>query len=280
MSLGKKANMFRRIQLRTAGAVVALVAAPLGVLSSQTPQSAPTTGQTPPINPPVIQNPTTPKSSSGETGTTSSRAEVAADSNFIRDAVAGNLLEVRLGTIARDKAADGDVKAFGRRMVSQHSTMRDQWRDLARRYEVNTTLSLDPAVEEAANKLATLSGAEFDRAYLSEMVQAHQADIAKFQQASSSADAPVVRQLATNALPAMQQHLSQAQQLASQDRRDRRRDRRIHPSPIATGTVATGTAATGISRPRTGSTSTTSRSVISWKCGWRRWRSGRPRTRT
>ena len=127
MSLGKKANMFRRIQLRTAGAVVALIAAPLGVLSSQTPQSAPTTGQTPPINPPVIQNPTTPKSSSGDTGTTSSRAEVAADSNFIRDAVAGNLLEVRLGTIARDKAADGDVKAFGRRMVSQHSTMRDQW---------------------------------------------------------------------------------------------------------------------------------------------------------
>jgi putative membrane protein len=206
--------MFRRIHLGTAGAVLALVASPLGVLFSQTPQGAPTTGQTPPINPPVIQNrtkenPTTP------TVAGSSSAEVAADSGFIRDALAASLLEVRLGTIARDKASNGEVKAFGRRMVSQHSTLRDQWLALAQRNGINTNQSLDPAAEDAANKLAALSGAEFDRAYMSEMVQAHQADIAKFQQAGSSADAAEVRQLATNALPAMQQHLTQAQALAN-----------------------------------------------------------------
>ena len=265
MSLGKKANMFRRIQLRTAGAVLALVAAPLGVLFSQTPQSAPTTGQTPPINPPVIQNPTTPKSSSGETGTTSSRAEVAADSSFIRDALAGSLLEVRLGTIARDKASSGDVKAFARRLVSQHSTMRDQWLALAQRNGINTNQSLDPSAEEAATKLATLSGADFDRAYLSATVQVHQADIAKFQQAGSSADAAEVRQLATNARSGDAAAPESGAAAGGQGRRDRRRDGESI-RPIAT-TVATGTAVIRISRPRIGNTSTTSGLVISWKCG-------------
>lgn len=208
--------MSRRTYLGTASAVVALAAAHLGVLSAQTP----TTG-TPPIKPPVVRQPTpTVPSPTSPTSTTtnpngSSRAEVAADSLFIRDAVNGNSLEIRLGTLAQEKGSLSGVKDFARRAVADHTRMRDQWRELAGRNEVNTTLSLDPAAEEAATRMATLSGADFDRAYLSQMVSAHQADIAKFQQASQSADAPDVRQLAAGALPVMERHLTQAQQLAA-----------------------------------------------------------------
>ena len=214
----KKANMFRRIHLGTAGAVLALAAAPLGV-HAQTPSNAPTPQRTPPINPPVIQNrpptTTTNPTASGTNPGGASQAEVAADSLFIRDAVTGNSLEIRLGEIARDKGSNGAVKSFARRMVTDHMKMRDQWRELAGRNAVNTSLSLDVAAEEAANRMAGLSGLDFDRAYLSQMVSAHEADISKFQQASQSADAPDVRQLAASALPIMQQHLSQAQQLSS-----------------------------------------------------------------
>src|SRR5690349_24023144 len=39
-----------------------------------------------------------------------SQAEVLADSTFIRQAISGNLLEVRLATVARSKASNGSVK--------------------------------------------------------------------------------------------------------------------------------------------------------------------------
>jgi putative membrane protein len=209
-------TMSRRTYLGTASAVLALAAAPLGALSSQTP-----TGTVPIKKPPVVGQPapTVPSPTSPTSTTTnpngSSRAEVAADSLFIRDAVNGSSLEIRLGTLAQEKGSSSGVKEFARRTVADHTRMRDQWRELAGRNEVNTTLSLDPAAEEAATRMATLSGADFDRAYLSQTVSAHQADIAKFQQASQSADAPDVRQLAANALPVLERHLSQAQQLAS-----------------------------------------------------------------
>ena len=154
--------MFPRIHLGTAGAVLALAAVPLGALSAQTPSNPPTSGRTPPINPPVIQNPpqpspNTPTSTSGQNPGGASRAEVAADSLFIRDAVSGNSLEIRLGEIAKDKASTSGVKSFARQMVTDHTKMRDQWRDLAGRNGVNTTLSLDASVEAAANQMATLS---------------------------------------------------------------------------------------------------------------------------
>jgi putative membrane protein len=215
------AIMPRPIYLSIGRAVVALAATPVVMLSAQSPTGTSSPGQTPPINPPVSQQPapTSPTPGKPSPASTnpggSSRAEVAADSLFIRDAVNGNSLEIRLGTLAQEKASNGGVKDLARRMVADHTRMRDQWRELAGRNEVNTTLSLDSAAEEAANRMATLSGADFDRAYLSEMVSAHQADIAKFQQASQSADAAEVRQLAGTALPVMQRHLTQAQQLTS-----------------------------------------------------------------
>lgn len=220
--------MFRRNPLNTASVVAALIIAPVSALYSQTPQDSsglPSSSGLPPWD---SRSSHVPQTTPGQTPA-ASRSEVFSDSGFIRDALNGNLVEIRLGTVARSKASDGGVRDFGQRMVKDHTSLYNQWAALAKQQGLSTDVNADATAKATADQLATLSGADFDRAYMTEMVRDHQADIAKFQQAGSSANAAVVRELAAKAVPVMQQHLSQAQQLASQ----------VGATAVATGPITT-----------------------------------------
>jgi len=63
--------------------------------------------------------------------------------------------------------------------------------------------------------LNSLSGPEFDRAYIAEMVKDHQADVQTFQSASTSLDDQQLKQCATDLLPTVQEHYRMAQDLQS-----------------------------------------------------------------
>src|SRR5712691_9137011 len=54
-----------------------------------------------------------------------------ADTKFIHEASADNILYVRSGRIAEGKATRPDVRKFGQRMVTDHSKLEDQLKSLA-----------------------------------------------------------------------------------------------------------------------------------------------------
>ncbi len=140
--------------------------------------------------------------------------EVRADSAFIREAGAGNLLEIRLGNLAERKATSPAVKQFGQRMVTDHTTMGNQWGTLVAANRLPPA-SLDQAQEQQVSGLERLSGPEFDRAYMTAMIQDHQRDVETFQSLGPSAHSAEVRQLAANGLATIQQHLTMATQVGS-----------------------------------------------------------------
>jgi putative membrane protein len=78
------------------------------------------------------------------------------------------------------------------------------------------TQVLTPAQSQNITRLQNLAGPQFDQAYLSMMIQDHQADAAKFENESRNAHSPQVRELAARSLPVLQQHLSLAQQVGRQ----------------------------------------------------------------
>jgi putative membrane protein len=193
----------RRLVTAVASLALALTVAPTRLLHGQVPQD---TVKRPPWDLP----PSPPNEPSQNTG------QAAADSAYIREVYAANVLEVRLGTLAGQRAADTAVKQFGRQMVTDHSTMAQQWTSLATRNRLPTSGTLSAIQQQTADRLANLSGAEFDRAYMSEMVSDHRQDAATFQRIAGSARSTEVRQLAAKAVPLIQQHLTRAQQLATQ----------------------------------------------------------------
>jgi putative membrane protein len=201
MSAGKETVMSTRRLIATAGALaVAFTAAPIALLHSQVPakdtafRPGPGGGQ--------------------PTSTVPGRAGVTADSAFIREASAGNVLEVRLGNLAQGKATNSEVKQFAQRMVTDHTQMEKQWNALAGRNGLPPA-ALDPAQAQDVIRLEKLSGAEFDRAYMTTMIQDHQHDADAFRSQGLSAHSAEVRQLAATGLTTIQQHLSMALQVGS-----------------------------------------------------------------
>lgn len=144
------------------------------------------------------------------------RVDLQADTAFIREAMAGSMLEVRLGSLASNRGSAPAVKQFGQRMVTDHGAMQKQWSALASSNGLRVSATLDPQQEQQAARLGGLSGVAFDQAYMATMVQDHQNDAAAFRQQASSARSVEVRQLASSGLATIQQHLSMAQQVASQ----------------------------------------------------------------
>jgi putative membrane protein len=210
------------------GVLATLAVVPGTQLRAQTPTAQDsarnrTWGTTPagvPNAPPRRTTTTTPTTPTSTPTTPSTplptAAGVVADSTFVREAQSGNLLEVRLGTLADQKASNPSVKQFGQQMVKDHTTMGQQWAALAAKSAFPIRPALDPAQQQSVSQLSALSGAEFDRAYMSAMVQDHQNDIAKFQAQGPAAKSADVQRLAAIGLPIMQQHLTMAQQLAQQ----------------------------------------------------------------
>lgn len=157
--------------------------------------------------------PTEPKPS-----TDSSKASAAgvskADATFIKKAAGGGMAEVELGRLATEKASNPDVKQFGQRMIDDHSKANDQLKQVAAEKHVTLPTSISAKDKATKAKLEALSGDQFDRAYMEDMVKDHKQDVAEFQKASKSASDPQIKDWASQTLPTLQDHLKEAQRIA------------------------------------------------------------------
>jgi len=95
---------------------------------------------------------------------------------------AANTWDIETGNIAVKKGSTKDVREFGAMLVRDHSAVRGQGRDLAKKLGVTPTPPKDFAMAKdhyaAVKKLNGLSGAAFDRAFLEHEVAYHKAVIA------------------------------------------------------------------------------------------------------
>lgn len=139
-----------------------------------------------------------------------------ADLQFVREAAGGGMAEVELGRLAAEKATNPNVKKFGQMMVDDHSKANQQLAQLAKQKKLEVPATLPPDAKAAKERLSQLSGMEFDRAFMRQMLNDHQKTIALFQRQAESGEDPELRQLAKQTLPVLQQHLELAQQIDSQ----------------------------------------------------------------
>jgi len=128
------------------------------------------------------------------------------------EAAKGGMAEVELGKLAQDKASSDQVKNFGKRMVDDHSKANDELQTLAKNKNITLPSDLDPKDKALKDRLSKLSGAQFDRAYMSAMLHDHQKDVSEFKTESSNGKDPDVKAFASKTLPTLEDHLKLAQQ--------------------------------------------------------------------
>jgi putative membrane protein len=149
-----------------------------------------------------------------ESSPVSSDAQAAmTDLAFLTEAARGGLAEIKLGKLAEDSGSSEAVKAFGTRMVAEHTKAADKLKEAAAQEHIR--LSTDLAAREQAtyDRLSKLSGADFDRAYAEDMVKDHQQDLQAFQREANRGNDAAIRGFASETVPMIRQHLVQAKEM-------------------------------------------------------------------
>ena len=138
------------------------------------------------------------------------------DSDFVKAAASGGMIEVQLGKTAQQKATSSHVKEFGRRMQTDHSKANDQLKKVAAKKNVKLPTELEGKQKSTMDKLTKLKGDEFDREYMNTMVDDHKEDIEKFEQEADKGKDPDLKKFAKDHLPILKKHLALAQQTQKQ----------------------------------------------------------------
>ena len=126
--------------------------------------------------------------------------------NFVMKAAQGGMAEVEMGRLAAQKGQNAEVKRFGQRMVTDHSKANTELKKLAGTKSIELPTAIGAEEKADVDKLSKLTGAEFDREYMSMMVEDHDKDVAEFQnQAQSGTDADI-KAWAAKTLPVLQEH--------------------------------------------------------------------------
>jgi len=116
---------------------------------------------------------------------------------FLSKAMESNTFEVRLGEMAVNKTQNNQVKEFAQMIVRDHTQALDQMKKLrdarmadsmSSKGQVDTKnpktppdVQLTPEHQRAADRLAALSGADFDREFMDMVVRDHRQDIRDFE---------------------------------------------------------------------------------------------------
>lgn len=138
----------------------------------------------------------------------------AADSTFVKKAASGGLAEVELGQLAVQKASSPEVKQFGQRMVDDHTKANNELKEVAAQDHIVLPQSMSAKDKATKASLEQLSGDQFDRAYMEDMVKDHKKDVAEFERESKTAMDPAVKSFAQQTLPTLRDHLKQAEKIA------------------------------------------------------------------
>lgn len=161
----------------------------------------------------LAQTGSTSQSSSSAAGQSSAKLTTS-ERTFVKKAAEGGLAEVEFGKLAAERASSQDVKQFGQRMVDDHTKANDQLKQVASEEGVTLPEKLDAKNVATKSRLEKLSGEQFDRAYMQDMVRDHTKDVTEFRTEAKTAKDPAIKNFASQTLPTLEDHLKQAKSIA------------------------------------------------------------------
>ncbi|GAB2773971.1 DUF4142 domain-containing protein [Rhabdobacter roseus] len=133
------------------------------------------------------------------------------DAEFAVAAADGGMMEVQLGELAQSKGSSQAVKDFGKMMADDHGKANTELKALAQQKNITLPTTLSDKSQKMYDDLSKKTGKDFDKDYMSHMVDDHKDDIDKFQKQADNGNDPDLKSWAANKVPTLKQHLEKAQ---------------------------------------------------------------------
>ena len=134
--------------------------------------------------------------------------------DFVTEAANSDMLEIESSKLV---AAKGDArhKAFAEQMIKDHTATSAELKTLvgSGKVQVNLPAAMDKAHGAKLDKLNSLSGADFIKAYEDMQVSAHKDAVSLFDRYAKGGDNPALKGFAAKTLPHLREHLKMAQDL-------------------------------------------------------------------
>lgn len=128
------------------------------------------------------------------------------DTQYLQAVHQVNLFEITAGNLAQQKGQNQQVKDLGKMFVTDHTQLDQTVQSTAQ--QLNVQLPSDPTADQqkVLDRLNNLSGAEFDKAWVTAQLAGHVQAIQATQTEISQGSEQSVVQIAQDALPVLQAH--------------------------------------------------------------------------
>jgi putative membrane protein len=146
------------------------------------------------------------------------------DAEFVKMAANAGMMEVELGKQASAKGEHADVRAFGKKMIDDHTKAANELKQVAKGEGLAVPETMDAKHQETVDELSAKKGADFDEEYIDDMVDGHEHVVEAFRDQAAEGKTAIDK-WAAKTLPTLEDHLAQASAIdakleAADDRAD------------------------------------------------------------
>lgn len=137
------------------------------------------------------------------------------DSDYVKMAADSDMFEIKSSQIALSKSKRADVKGFAHKMIEDHTKTTDTLKAALKNDDRKITMPTMPTSDTVAKlqMLRKTPSASFDQVYLQQQLEGHQKAWALHEGYATDGTDPALKQVATSAVPIIEQHLQMVKAL-------------------------------------------------------------------
>ena len=143
------------------------------------------------------------------------KLDATQNNEFIKTVAKDNKREIVIGKLASEKATSKEVKSYAKMLVSQHTEANKELLKIAEGKGVEIKDSVDEASENKLKELKDVKGKDFDKKFISGMIEDHEKDIEQFEKRAEKTKDAELKEWIEKTLPHLKHHLSEAQKIDS-----------------------------------------------------------------
>lgn len=136
-----------------------------------------------------------------------------ANNAFVNSAASSGRFEIEAGKIAKEKTQNIRFRDYGSMMEKDHTQVNQELTDLASRKGWQITNDLTEQQQSDLDRLQSLNGEEFERAYSELMQSSHQDAITLFEGAATNEQDADLKNWASGRVKSLRSHLDHAKGL-------------------------------------------------------------------
>lgn len=140
-------------------------------------------------------------------------SKMMSDSSFVAMAAQADMTTAHLGKVAEDRGANDKIKDLGKTLVQDHTNDYEALTEVAAKTGETIPKAIDRQNDREISMLDRYKGKTFDHAFLTHEQMEHEKLVRAFKEEAEHGSNPAIKAYANKALPTIEQHLHDVQDL-------------------------------------------------------------------